>query len=169
MLVFVWSKTPKTHVWCFVKPQKTQIILKNTKMCVWKTPKMDFGVFLKTLKTLNFFCVVLSSSIGNPFAYELQLLGGFCASQLVTKIGRNVFPVIRAISPKWLLEIFICHLPATSCSFIGNFRENFSAANRFIQRWIGRWLVLDRVCWTKVCADSHLWCHFILFVCTTVC
>ncbi len=29
---------------------------------------------------------------------ELQLFGGFCASQLVTKIGRNVFPVVHAIS-----------------------------------------------------------------------
>ena len=40
---------------------------------------------------------------GNPFAYELQsmeLLGGFCASQLVRK---NVFPVVHAINPSQIL------------------------------------------------------------------
>ncbi len=28
------------------------------------------------------------------------MFGGFCASQLVTKIGRNVFPVVHAISQR---------------------------------------------------------------------
>ncbi len=38
------------------------------------------------------------SSIGNLSAYELQLFGGFCASQLVTKIERNICPVVHAVS-----------------------------------------------------------------------
>ena len=38
------------------------------------------------------------SSIGNPLAYELHLFGRFCAYQKVIEIGRNVFPVVHAIS-----------------------------------------------------------------------
>ena len=37
-----------------------------------------------------------------PITYGLQLFGGFCGSQLVTKIGRNVFPIIHAISHSYL-------------------------------------------------------------------
>ena len=39
-------------------------------------------------------------SIGNSFAYELHLFDRFCASQRVTKVWRNVFPVVPAISLK---------------------------------------------------------------------
>ena len=38
------------------------------------------------------------SSIGNPLAYELHLFSRFRESQKVTEIGRNVFPVVHAIS-----------------------------------------------------------------------
>ena len=38
------------------------------------------------------------SSIGNTFAYELHLFGWISASQRVTQIERNIFPVVHAIS-----------------------------------------------------------------------
>ncbi len=34
----------------------------------------------------------------NPFAYELYMFHRFCTSQKVTKIRRNVFSVVHAIS-----------------------------------------------------------------------
>ena len=40
------------------------------------------------------------SSTGNPSAYELHLFGLFGASQKVTKIGRNVYPLLDAVSQK---------------------------------------------------------------------
>ena len=36
--------------------------------------------------------------IGNPSAYELHLFGWFGASQKVMKIGRNVYPLLDAVS-----------------------------------------------------------------------
>ena len=38
------------------------------------------------------------SSIGNHFAYELQLFGRFGASQKVTKLGKNIFLLLDAVS-----------------------------------------------------------------------
>ena len=44
------------------------------------------------------FQIVWMSSIGNPLAYQLHLFGRICASQNVTQIGRNVFPLLDAVS-----------------------------------------------------------------------
>ncbi len=68
-------------------------------------PKDSF-MYLILESSLN----IWMSFIGNPFAYELQLFGGFCASQLVTKIGRYVCSVVHAISQSihsknWTLDL----------------------------------------------------------------
>ncbi len=46
------------------------------------------------------------SSIGNPFTYELQLFGRFGSSQKVTKIGKNIFLLLDAVSLISLTSMF---------------------------------------------------------------
>ncbi len=53
----------------------------------------------KTASCTQFYLHNWMSSIGSPLAYELHLFGWFYASQKVTEIRRNVFPVVHAISP----------------------------------------------------------------------
>ena len=51
-------------------------------------------------------------SIGNSFAYELHLFDRFCISQRVTKVRRNVIPVVHAISQCTDVHIFyVCYGP----------------------------------------------------------
>ncbi len=45
----------------------------------------------------------------NPFAYKLQLFDRFCTSQRVTKIGRNIFPLLDAPSHSdWWMTLITC-------------------------------------------------------------
>ncbi len=62
----------------------------------------------KTASCTQFLIVHVWMCIGNPLIYELHLFGRLCASQKVTKIRRNVFPVIHAISQTLFLPLHNC-------------------------------------------------------------
>ena len=70
-----------------------------------QTDRMNLGTRVVTPSFKPASLHVWVTSIGNPFPYELHLFHQLCASQKVTNICRNVFPVVHAIShSKWTLN-----------------------------------------------------------------
>ncbi len=65
------------------------------KPCVCNEEKLRY------IGLLSYFYVWVPS-IGNTFAYELHLFGQFCAAQEATKICRNVYLLLDAVSLTYL-------------------------------------------------------------------